>query len=135
MKQLDEQSNPKAIQSVIESSIDQIKALAETNTIIGKPILTPSGLTIIPVSKVSVGFVVGGGEYGANAKRQSMPFPMAASTGGGVSLNPIGFLIDEVGVGVKFVPSESATGSDAIVLATANILSSILSSRKPKEHE
>ena len=121
----------KAVQSVIESSIEQIKSLAEANTIIGDPILTPSGVTIIPVSKVTVGFVVGGGEYG-NQRKQTLPFPMAASTGGGVSLNPIGFIIDEANVGVRFVPSESQKGSDALLSATSTLISAILN-RKTKE--
>lgn len=131
MKQIEQKevANNKSVQTVIETSLEQIKALAEANTIVGSPILTPSGITIIPVSKVSVGFVVGGGEYG-DMKSRSIPFPMAASTGGGVALNPIGFLIDEIGVGVRFVPADTITGFDSIVSATSAIVATLMKRTK-----
>ena len=55
---------------------------------------TGSSRTIIPISKVSVGFVSGGGEYNdLNAKRNSAEFPMAGGTGGGFSVSPMGFFV------------------------------------------
>ena len=56
----------------------------------------PNNTTIIPISKVSIGFVAGGGEYNdLNAKRNSADFPMAGGTGGGFTVVPLGFFVLE----------------------------------------
>ena len=65
-----------------------------THTVVGEPVQTQDGSTIIPISKVSFGFVAGGGEYGpvqSTASRADMPF--AGGAGAGVSVHPMGFLV------------------------------------------
>ena len=55
---------------------------------------TPDGATIIPISKVTVGFVVGGGEYAdLSSRRVANHFPMSGGSSGGMSVSPVGFLI------------------------------------------
>jgi sporulation protein YtfJ len=87
---------------IIESSLEQIKQVVDANTIIGTPITTPNGTTIIPVSKVIVGFASGGIDYlGKNMKRvadatqKSSPFQTNFGGGGGtgVTVQPVGFLV------------------------------------------
>lgn len=60
------------IENIIDSSIDQIKKMVDVSTVIGDPVVTANETLILPVSKVCIGFVVGGGEYGrmATAKKQ-----------------------------------------------------------------
>ena len=62
---MDNQKNAQKnkISELIESSLDSIRELVDANTIIGEPILTAVGTTIIPISKVSVGFAGGGNDY------------------------------------------------------------------------
>ena len=96
--------NQNYLDELVNSSIQNIKDLAKTNTIIGEPILSPSGSVIIPISKVSVGFVVGGGQYNSISKKQ--PYPMAGGSGGGITLAPIGFIVESKD-GVKFVDTEN----------------------------
>ena len=75
-------------------SLNKIRALIDVNCVIGNAISMPDGSSIIPISKVSVGFVAGGGEYNdLNAKRNSANFPMAGGTGGGFTVSPIGFFV------------------------------------------
>ena len=82
------------IESLIDVSLDKIRTLIDVNCVIGNAISMPDGSSIIPISKVSVGFVAGGGEYNdLNAKRNSADFPMAGGTGGGFTVNPIGFFV------------------------------------------
>jgi len=82
------------IESLIEVSLEKIRTLIDVNCVIGSAITLPDGSAIIPISKVSVGFVSGGGEYNdLNAKRNSAEFPMAGGTGGGFSVSPMGFFV------------------------------------------
>jgi len=78
------------ITELMENAIERIKALMDTGTVVGVPFETKEGTLIIPLTKVSVGFVAGGGEYGENKKSDRTP--MAGGTGGGVCVAPIGFL-------------------------------------------
>ena len=50
---------------VIKETIDKVKSLADTKTVIGEPMTLIEGVTIVPVSRVSIGAGIGGGEYGA----------------------------------------------------------------------
>ena len=82
------------IESLIDVSLEKIRSLIDVNCVIGSAITLPDGSAIIPISKVSVGFVSGGGEYNdLNAKRNSADFPMAGGTGGGFSVSPMGFFV------------------------------------------
>ncbi len=82
------------IESLIDVSLNKIRSLIDVNCVVGNAISMPDGSVIIPISKVSVGFVAGGGEYNdLNAKRNSADFPMAGGTGGGFTVAPIGFFV------------------------------------------
>ncbi len=82
------------IESLVDISLEKIRGLIDINCVIGNAISMPDGSQIIPISKVSVGFVSGGGEYNdLNAKRNSADFPMAGGTGGGFTVSPIGFFV------------------------------------------
>ena len=84
----------KKIESLIDASLEKIRTLIDVNCVIGSAISMPDGTSIIPISKVSVGFVSGGGEYNdLNDKKSVAEFPMAGGTGGGFSVNPIGFFV------------------------------------------
>ncbi|MFA6860188.1 MAG: spore germination protein GerW family protein [Clostridia bacterium] len=125
MKEFENYENP--IEEIIETSIDKIKTLSDTETVFGEPIKSPNGATIIPISKVTVGFIVGGGQYVMSKdKRATLPYPMAASTGGGILLTPIGFLIEEKDLAIKFVPCSNLTANDAVVSSIISIVSAIV---------
>lgn len=82
------------LESLIDVSLDKIRNLIDVNCVVGNAITMPDNSIIIPISKVSVGFVAGGGEYNdLNAKRNSADFPMAGGTGGGFTVSPIGFFV------------------------------------------
>lgn len=84
------------IESLIDVSMENLRSMIDVNCVVGNPISMPNDTTIIPISKVSIGFVAGGGEYNdLNAKRNSADFPMAGGTGGGFTVVPIGFFVLE----------------------------------------
>lgn len=84
------------IHNLINSSIANLDTLANVNLIIGKPIVTASGYQIIPFSKVTMGNLSGGGEYGdIKVVKEIDAMPFAGGSGAVVSMKPMGFLIDD----------------------------------------
>ena len=77
------------ITNVMNATMGKIKELDDTNTVIGKPITTPDGIVLIPLSKVSFGFASGGTEFAATKDRPGL----GAGSGAGVKVEPMGFLI------------------------------------------
>jgi len=86
--------NSNKIKGLIDSSLESIRQMVDVNCVIGEPVTLPDESVLIPISKVAVGFVSGGGEYtDLNSKRNQDEFPMAGGTGGGYSVSPIGFFV------------------------------------------
>ena len=79
------------INDIIATSLEKIRTIADAETIIGTPIPTAGGTTIIPVSKVSVGFASGGLDYGNKTPDKSKNFGGGGGTG--LSITPVGFLV------------------------------------------
>lgn len=75
---------------IIKASLEGIKNFADAQTVVGKPINTPSGVTVIPISKLSVGFIGGGADYGQKKITHAQNF--GGGSGAGVSITPIAFL-------------------------------------------
>ncbi len=84
------------INALIGASLEKLDALADVNTIIGKPITTASGFQLIPFSKVTFGNLSGGGEYGdVKIVKETDGFPFAGGSGAVVSMKPLGFVLDD----------------------------------------
>lgn len=86
------------IENIMQTAMVEIKEMIDVNTIVGDPIISTDGSTIIPVSKVAFGFVAGGGEYGKTdgQQQQQQPqqqHPFAGGASSGISICPIGFLV------------------------------------------
>ena len=98
--------------NMLETAIQKIREMVDVNSVIGEPIHTPDGVTIIPVSKVSVGFGGGGSDF-AN-KTGSEPF--GGGVGGGVKVSPVCFLIVKDGnVRMMAVAEPASSTADRIV--------------------
>ena len=84
------------INSLINSSLQKLDDLANVDTIIGKPIVTASGFQLIPFSKITLGNLSGGGEYGdVKVVKETSDFPFAGGSGAVVSMKPMGFIVDD----------------------------------------
>ncbi len=117
--------------NMLENTIAKIREMIDVNSVIGNPITTPDGVTIIPVSKVSVGFGGGGSDY---AKSASDAF--GGGAGGGVKVTPVCFLIVKDG-NVRMMPvaAPANTTADRIVEMvpdTLDKLAAFLDSRTNK---
>ncbi len=96
-----------SIYNLIDGAMEKIKTIVDSSTVIGEKVETEDGTVIIPISKVTVGYVVGGGEYAdLSARRVANHFPMAGGSSGGMSVTPVGFLIESNGE-VKFINVEN----------------------------
>lgn len=109
--------------NMLEKTIAKIREMVDVNSVIGEPITTPDGVTIIPVSKVSVGFGGGGSDF-ANTANDSF----GGGAGGGVKVTPICFLIVKDG-NVRMMPvaAPANTTADRIVEMVPDTLDKIAS--------
>jgi sporulation protein YtfJ len=112
--------------------------MVDVNSVIGNPITTPDGVTIIPLSKVSVGFGGGGSDFvSKNVNKHENPF--GGGAGGGVKVTPIAFLIVKDGT-VRMMPvaAPANTTADRIVEQVPDVLDKIanfIDSRTEKKGE
>ena len=79
----------KNLEGLLNVSLENIKGLVDSNSIIGSPITTPDGTTIIPVSKVSFGFASGGSDFPTSSPKDMF----GGGSGGGVTIQPMAFLV------------------------------------------
>ena len=75
---------------LIKTSLEGIKDFADAETVFGKAITTPGGVTVIPVSKISIGFASGGLDF--QSKRPISPTNFGGGSGSGISISPVAFL-------------------------------------------
>ena len=85
-------ANENKMQDVIATSLQNIKNLIDTNTVIGTPIVA-NGTTIIPISKVSMAYATGGLDYAGKTDPSKEPKNFGAGGGTGLTMQPLGFLI------------------------------------------
>ena len=82
------------IEEVMTSAMKNLKSLVDVDIVVGNTIFA-DGLSIVPLTKVTLGFVSGGGEYYSELKeiKKGAEYPFTGGSGGGLSLQPIGFLV------------------------------------------
>ena len=124
--------------NMLENTIAKIKEMVDVNSVVGEPITTPDGVTIIPISKVSIGFGGGGSDFvSKNLNKQENPF--GGGAGGGVKINPVAFLIIKDG-SVRMLPvaAPANTTADRVVEMVPDVLdkvSAFIDSRTQKNGE
>ncbi len=107
------------IENIMKTTMEQLKEMVDVNTIVGTPILTTGETMILPVSKVSMGFFSGGGEYGQQEKKAGRApialsgeelkgeencYPFGGASVAGMTLTPLAFL-SVSGGNVKVLPA------------------------------
>ncbi len=109
------------IEGVMGISLDKIREMTDVNTIIGDPISSPDGTIVIPVSKVSFGFVSGGSDLPTKANDM-----FAGGSGAGVTVKPVAFIVIKKDGDVKLMEL-GAKGSpvDGVIDALPGIIDKI----------
>ena len=122
-----------SIENLMDATLSQIKNVIDVDNVIGKPIMSDDMTTIIPISKVSFGFVMGGGEYNESSPKIKIEsYPYANAGGGGVTVTPLGFLV--CGREKKFIPVNGKEGNNKWMNFAKSAIG-VLKSDKDKEEE
>ena len=81
------------LNDLMQTTMEKVREMVDTNTIVGQPITTPDGVTLIPISKVSFGFGGAGGDYG-----KTQPKDFGGGSAAGVKIDPVAFLVIRDGI-------------------------------------
>ena len=128
-----EKKNP--LNEVLQESMAKVREMVDTNTIVGQPIQTPDGVTLIPISRVSFGFGGGGATFGNN-KEATSDASVGAGLGAGVKVEPVAFLIIKEGtVRVMPVAVPAVTTVDRIVEMVPDVVDKVSGIIKKKVEE
>ena len=129
------------MQEMIRTSLESIRAMVDANTVVGSPIETPAGTTVIPISKVSVGYASGG----LDSKKVEQKKMFAGGGGTGLTVQPVCFLAVHADGSVEMIPVGGGNGSGPdtvdkianIIEKTPDVLSKVkaIFSKKKKKSD
>lgn len=103
-----DKKNP--VGEVLEITMEKLREMVDVNTVVGTPIHTPEGVTVIPVSKVSMGLVSGGSDFATKNQPEGKDNAYGGASSAGVNIMPLAFLIIK-GDSVKMLPVEQQFNS------------------------
>ena len=110
------------LNDIIRTSLDSIKELVDVNTVIGEAITTSAGTTIIPVSKISIGYLSGGIDYFSKKVTEAKQQNFGGGGGTGISVSPVGFLVISSDGKVELLNMSSPTGKPDAVESISNLI-------------
>ena len=121
--------------NMLEATIAKIRDIVDVNTVVGEPIQAAEGVTIIPVSKISVGFAGGGADY-VSKKANQHENPFGGGIGAGVKVTPVAFLVIKEG-SVRMLPVAAPANTTAdrlveMIPDTLDRITALFESKKEK---
>lgn len=97
--------------NMLDNTIAKIREIVDSNSVVGEPISVGDGVTIIPISRISVGLAGGGSDFvSKNPNKQENPF--GGGVGAGVKVTPVAFLIVKDG-NVRMMPVATPANTTA----------------------
>lgn len=121
MRMLPSEHSEHPIERIMDSAFGKMRMLTDADIIVGDPIVMPNGTSVVPISKISIGIVTGGGEY---SQKQQNEFPFAGASGAGMSVSPICFLVSD-GKSVRMLNVGSKSMLDKVVETVPDVVGSI----------
>lgn len=124
--------------NMLDNTIAKIREMVNANSVVGEAIITPDGVTIIPISKISIGLGGGGSDFvSKNVNHHENPF--GGGVGAGVKVTPVAFLIVKEG-NVRMVPVATPANTTAdrlveMVPDTLDKIANFIDSRTEKKAE
>ena len=88
---------------MIASTMEKLQTLIDTNTVVGDPVITPDGTTVIPISKVTYGIAGGGSDFTTKTQKAGADNPFGGGIGANVTVMPVSFLVIKDGV-TRMIP-------------------------------
>lgn len=92
-RKVDKGMDKHPIGDLMETTMEKIRQMVDVNTIVGQPIVTADGITLIPVSKVSFGFASGGSDFQTKQQPAGADNAFGGGSGAGVKITPVSFII------------------------------------------
>ena len=118
------EQNTHPIERIMDNALVKIRSFVDANTVIGTPIATADGISIIPISRVTMGFLTGGGEYSDLSRESYDTYPFAGGSGAGVSVSPVGFLVSD-GKSVRLVNIDDQNAFEKIMDILPQLVSTV----------
>ena len=127
------------LSEMMSSSMSKIREMVDVNTVIGDPIVTGDGVTIIPVTKVSIGYGGGGSDFATKNYPANRDNAFPGGAGAGVSITPVAFLIVR-GENVRMLPvaEPASTSVDRLIEQLPDLIDkaqSFFESRKAEKED
>lgn len=126
MRMLPSEHSEHPIERIMDSAFGKMRMLTDADIIVGNPIEMPNGTSVVPISKISIGIVTGGGEY---SQKQQNEFPFAGASGAGMTVSPICFLVND-GKSVRMLNVGSKSMLDKVVETVPDLVGSLFGKRK-----
>lgn len=125
------------ITDLMGETMAKIKDIIDVDTIVGEPIVTQDGTTVIPVSKITVGFASGGSDFATKNAHQDAPLSFGGGGGAGVSVSPICFVVVSPMMGTQILNVNSYANSAVdrlveMIPGAINKVASFVEGRKSK---
>lgn len=127
------------LSEMMSSSMSKIREMVDVNTVIGDPIVTGDGVTIIPVTKVSIGYGGGGSDFATKNYPANRDNAFGGGAGAGVTITPVAFLVVR-GENVRMLPvaEPASTSVDRLIEQLPDLidkLQSFVESRKAEKED
>jgi len=123
----------------MENTMSKIREMVDVNTVVGSPIATQDGITLIPVSRVSFGFAAGGSDFQTKNGKENQTNPFGGGSGAGVKIEPVSFLVIRDGnVRVLSANTDAQTTVEKLIDAVPDIIDKvkeILPNKKDEDSE
>lgn len=128
-----------AVNGLMAETMEKIRSMVDVNTIIGDPIVTQDGTTLIPISKVTFGFGSGGSDFKSRNSSDNAPLCFGGGGGAGVSITPIAFLIVN-GADARILPVNMPADNSTdrlieMIPSAINGIQNFVSGRRGKQDE
>lgn len=127
------------LSDMMTSTMAKIKDMIDVNTVIGDPITTPDGTTILPVTKVSIGYGSGGSDFATKSTPANRDNSFGGGAGGSIKITPVAFLVLREG-SVRMLPiaEPASTSMDRLIEQLPDLIDraeAFLKDRKAKSSE
>ena len=116
-------SGERPIERVMDTAFNKMRTLVDANIIVGSPVETNDGASIIPINRITMGFLTGGGEYSEAGDNISYPF--AGGSGGGLTVSPVCFLVSD-GKTIKLVNLDEKDTLDKLIDIVPNTIGKVI---------
>jgi sporulation protein YtfJ len=114
------------IGDLMETTMQKIREMVDVNTIVGSPIVTADGITLIPVSKVSFGFASGGSDFQTKHQQPNQNNAFGGGSGAGVNIVPVAFLVVKGGnIKLLNIAPPASTTVDRIIEMVPEVIDKV----------